>query len=253
MSESLRTVIVDDERLARSRLRALSDGLPDIEVIAECANGHDALEVLRTEEVDLLFLDVQMPGMSGFDLLRQVGPDAKFAVIFVTAYDEYAFAAFEAAAVDYLLKPFTRDRFCSAVERARKMMGAGHNTAKRIEALLKTAVGQDTRARVVVKTKDGVRLIDAASIDWIHAANNYVRVYAGDERHLVRSTMNEMCDRLDKTKFLRVHNSAIVNLDKIVEAKVLDHGDLTLVLTGGEEIRCSRSYAPRVRPLVGLD
>ncbi len=232
MSESLRTVIVDDERLARSRLRALSDGLPDIEVIAECANGHDALDVLRTVDVDLLFLDVQMPGMSGFDLLRQVGPDAKFAVIFVTAYDEYAFAAFEAAAVDYLLKPFTRDRFCTAVERARKILSDGH-TAKRIEALLKTAVGRDSGARLVVKTKDGVRLIDAASIDWIHAADNYVRVYAGDKRHVVRSTMKEMCDRLDADKFLRVHNSAIVNVDKIVDAKVLDLGDLTLVLAVG--------------------
>jgi len=249
--KKLRTVIVDDERHARQKLRAFLGAHDDVEIVAECANGDEAVAVIRELRPDLAFLDVQMPGRDGFDVVAAAG-DATRHVIFVTAFDQYAVRAFEVQALDYLLKPFDRMRLEKALERAR---AAGRNEGdlhERLVALVEQ-VRPEPRPidRMMVKSSGRITFLRVDEIDWIEAADNYVRVHAGKEGHLIRETMNHLEAQLDRRKFVRVHRSAIVNVDSIAEIRSLFHGDHSIRLRTGAEIPLGRSYRDRLEALFG--
>jgi two-component system LytT family response regulator len=247
---------VDDEPLARQRIRSLLKGEPDFEIIGECANGREAAAAIRDQQPDLVFLDVQMPGMDGFSVLETVGPERMPAVIFVTAYDTYALRAFEVHALDYLLKPFDRQRFRNAIKRVKAEMDSRKNrsTSDRLGALLEDARAQAGRKfldRVVIKSAGRVFFLRTDDIDWIEAAGNYLRLHAGGEMHLLRDTMNNLETRLNPEKFVRIHRSTIVNLERVKELNLMFHGDYLVVLQDGTELTLSRSYRLKLRELLG--
>ena len=246
--EKIRTLIVDDERLARRRLRRLLAAETDIEVVGECAGGLEAAEYLGTHDTDLLFLDVQMPQVDGFGVLASLEPARVPLVVFVTAYDEYALKAFEVHAFDYLLKPFDRARFARTLEAVRGQLqarngGRSHHLAALIEEL---GARRGRSARFPIKTANRVFFIRTEEIDWVEAADNYVCLHVGAERHLVRETMNAIEARLDPELFVRIHRSTIVNRDRILELRPWFHGEYVVKLAGGAELTLSRSYRDRV-------
>jgi two-component system LytT family response regulator len=238
----LRAVIVDDEPLARRRLRALLKEEPSIAVVGDAEDGASAVEVIRTLRPDLVFLDVQMPGADGFDVLeavnRTLGRDAP-AVIFVTAYDAYAMQAFDAHAVDYLLKPFDRRRLATAVERAHSLVGG----SRAVGGLLKHLAGQRPLQRLLVRHAGRIFFVPVADIDWLSAAGHYVTLHAGGEEHLIRDTLGRLADRLPRGRFARIHRATIVNLDRIRELRPLFNGDVEVVLRNGTRLQASRTYA----------
>jgi two-component system LytT family response regulator len=251
---TIRALIVDDEPLARARLRRILAGEPDLEIVAECGSGAAALRLLQTRPVDLLFLDVQMPGMDGFAVVEALGRDRLPAVIFVTAYDQYAIQAFEIHAVDYLLKPPRAQRVREAIDRARARITAGRSSADRLIPLLESirAGHDELRQRLMPSTNwlervaidIGPRtfLLRVADADWIEAADNYVRFHAGGKTYPYRITLSGLEAQLDPTRFVRVHRSAIVNIDRIKELTRHAPGDGTLVLRDGTTLRLSRTY-----------
>jgi two-component system LytT family response regulator len=247
----IRTIIVDDERHARQKLRALLAPHRDVEIIAECANGDDAVTVIRDRQPDLVFLDVQMPGRDGFEVVAGAG-DSIRQVIFVTAFDQYAVRAFEVQALDYLLKPFDRTRLDKALERARAHVRDDGDLRERLAALV-GQVRPESRPidRMMVKSSGRITFLRVDEIDWIEAADNYVRVRAGKEGHLIRETMNHLESQLDRRKFVRIHRSAIVNVDSIAEIRSLFHGDHSIRLRTGAEIPLGRSYRDRLEALFG--
>ncbi len=243
--EKIRALIVDDERLSRQRLHRLLSEESDMEVAAECGSAGEALEYLAANGADLLFLDVQMPQMDGFQLLASLGGRAP-AVVFVTAYDEYAVKAFDVHALDYLLKPYDPERLARTLERARHEIESrrGGRTAAAVPAFLRT--------HLPVKTAGRILFLPVDDIDWIEAADNYVRLHtAAGEAHLVRETLNAMQGRLDPGRFLRIHRSTIVNAARIRELRPWFHGDYVVLLTNGRELTLSRSYRDQVLGLVG--
>jgi two-component system LytT family response regulator len=241
VSDRLRVMIVDDEPLARQAIRQLLENDHDIEVVGECSGADGAAMVERTKP-DLLFLDVQMPEVDGFDLLEQVGIDLAPVVVFVTAYSEHALRAFEVHALDYVLKPITDERFAHALARGKELVrlrrGGGTGGAS-LGALLRER-SRRTR-RILVRDRDRTRVIDVDTIDWIEAADYYAAIHAGGESHLLRETMNELEQRLDPARFFRVHRSAIINLDRVREIHPLFRGDRELVLADGTRVRLSRT------------
>jgi two-component system LytT family response regulator len=245
--EKIRVLIVDDERLSRQRLRRLLDAEADLEVLAECASGDEAAAVLAAGEVDLLFLDVQMPQMDGFQLLASLR-GRQPVVVFVTAYDEYAVKAFDVHALDYLLKPFDPERFGQTLERARQEIEwrrGGRPASGVVPAFVRT--------HLPVKTAGRILFLRVDEIDWIEAADNYVRIHTvNGEDHLVRETLNTMQGRLDPGRFLRIHRSTIVNVSRIRELRPWFHGDYVVLLTNGRELTLSRSYRDRVLGSVGV-
>ena len=249
--KKLRTIIVDDERHARQKLRALLAAHADVEIAAECANGDDAVRAIRDMRPDLVFLDVQMPGRDGFDVMRAAS-DAVRHVIFVTAFDQYAVRAFDVQALDYLLKPFDRVRLEKALDRARIAMRGDGDLHDRLAALMEQ-VRPESRPidRMMVKSSGRITFLRVDEIDWIEAADNYVRVHAGREGHLIRETMNHLESQLDRRKFVRIHRSAIVNVDSIAEIRSLFHGDHSVRLRSGTEIPLGRSYRDRLEALFG--
>ena len=236
-------VIVDDEGPSRRRIRRLLSGEPDFLVIGECGNGRQAVELLRRSPPDVLFLDVQMPEMDGFSVLQAVGTKRIPAVVFVTAYDKYALQAFEVHAVDYLLKPFDRERFQQTVERARKWISTEHvaELSERLQSML-ASLNTSAPERIVIKDGGHVTLLDAKSIDWIEAADNYVCLHCSDGLHVIRETMNSLETRLDRRCFVRIHRSYIVNIDRIAEMKPWFRGDYLLFLRDGTKLKLSRNY-----------
>jgi two-component system, LytTR family, response regulator len=242
----IRTLIVDDEPVARRRIKRLLLSEPDVEITAECGDGHAAVGTIRALQPDLVFLDVQMPEADGFAVLRAVG-EAMPAVVFVTAFDEYALAAFEVHALDYLLKPFSRKRFSVTVARAREHLARkGDPRLRGLLEELKTPPRYLTR--FVVRTNGRVRLIEGAHVDWIEAADNYALLHAGTETHAVRDTMNRLADALDPERFARIHRSTIVQIDRIRELLPAFHGDFIAVLRDGTRLSVSRAYKAVVRP-----
>jgi len=241
VNEPIRVLIVDDEPLARQVIRQLLAGHPDVEVVGECSGVGGATEVERTNP-DLLFLDVQMPQVDGFDLLEQVGIDRAPQVIFVTAYSEHALRAFEVHAVDYVLKPIDDDRFELALARAREQVRLRRGGAP-VEAGLGTLLRERSRQsrRILVRDRDRTRIIDAETIDWIEAADYYAMIHAGGATHLLRETLTELEQRLDPVRFFRVHRSAIINLERVREIVPQLRGDRVLVLSDGTQVRLSRS------------
>jgi two-component system LytT family response regulator len=257
MSEAdrkIQALIVDDERLARKRIRSLLKNERDVEVVGECADGAEALAAIRKQSPDLVFLDVQMPEMDGFQVLQEVGGDRMPAVVFVTAYDKYALRAFEVHALDYLLKPFDEDRFGEALRRAKEQVLGGSNGELhgRLIALIEhLRSGERYVDRLLVKASGRVLFLKTEDIDWIEAAGNYVRLHVGKESHLLRETMNTIETRLDPAHFLRIHRSTIVNLDRIKEMQPWFSGEYVVLLKDGTELRLSRGYRDKFDERLG--
>lgn len=250
----IRALIVDDEPLARERIRTLLKAEPDIEIAGECGDGRKAIAAIERQRPDLLFLDVQMPEPDAFGVLQAVSPERLPVVIFVTAYDRYALKAFEASALDYLLKPFDRERFTKALARARKEIErtrAGQMN-KRLLALLELVPGAPKYAeRLVVKSGGRISFLRADEIDWVEAQGNYLCLHGGRESHLLRETMNELEARLDPRKFVRIHRSTIVNLERIKELQPAFHGDYSVLLRSGARLTLSRTYRDRLQQRLG--
>jgi two-component system LytT family response regulator len=250
----IRTFIVDDEPLARQRLRRLLETEADIEVAGECADGRQAVAALRQDLPDLLFLDVQMPLLDGFGVLEELGAEHMPVVIFVTAYDRYALRAFEVHALDYLLKPFDRERFRKALERARAQLRRHQHQEVNQRLLALLADVRETRKpldRLVIKSGGRVCFVRTEEIDWIEAAGNYLRLHVGPEVHLLRETMSRLESRLDPRQFPRIHRSTMVNLERIQELQPSFHGDFIVVLRDGTELTLSRGYREKLQELLG--
>jgi two-component system, LytTR family, response regulator len=235
-------LIVDDEPLARQAIRLMLAGDPEVQVVGECSGVDGAAAVERTQP-ELVFLDVQMPEVDGFELLDQVGLDRAPTVVFVTAYSEHALRAFDVRAIDYLLKPLTDERFAEAVARAKeqvRLRRLGHAPNPNVGALVRDH-SRSTR-RILVRDRDRTRVLDVDAIDWIEAADYYAMLHVGGESHLLRETMNQLEQRLDPARFVRAHRSAIVNLDRVREILPLFRGDRILVLADGTRVRLSRTH-----------
>lgn len=250
----IRTVIVDDEPLAREGVRMMLEADAEISVVAECANGREALAVIREQKPDLIFLDVQMPEMGGFEVLKAVGTEAAPHVIFVTAYDKYALQAFEAHALDYLLKPFTVKRFNEALKRAKVQINNEQNVdLNRRLATLLADLKPEARylERVVVKNSGRVAFVNVEEISWIEAAESYVRFHVeGGRSYLIRGAISRLEAQLDPARFLRIHRSMIVSIKQIKEMQPLFHGDYEIVLKDGTRLTSSRSYRDKLQGLL---
>jgi len=252
---SIRALIVDDEPLARSKLRHLLGGEPDITIAGECASGAEAIAALDRGGVDLMFLDVQMPEVSGFDVVEAVGVDRLPVLVFVTAHDKYALRAFDAQALDYLLKPFDRERLQRALGRARAQIRGRDPRAvdPRLLSLLEELKPAPRYLdRLVIRSAGKVVFLGAAEIDWIESASNYVRLWAAGTSHLHRETMNAVEARLDPRVFVRVHRTAIINLERVKEMVPWFHGDYVVILRDGTRVTTSKGYRRRVREILGL-
>jgi two-component system LytT family response regulator len=235
----IRTAIVDDEPLARSNLSTLLRLDPEIEIVSECGSGVDAPQEIRRAQPNLLFLDVQMPECDGFDVLELLGKDVPAAVVFVTAYDQYALRAFEAGALDYLLKPFDDARFGVAVNRAKQKIARGKDQPRRLEFLTIKSAGQ-------------VAFISLPEIDWIEAADYYAGLHVGGKTHLLRRSIAELEQELDPVLFCRIHRSTIVNLNRVRGLKLDEDGDYTVLLESGTTLRLSRRYRKQLQARLGI-
>ena len=234
----IRVMVVDDEPLARSSLRVLLGRDPEIELVSECGSGKEALREIRARRPELVFLDVQMPECDGFDVLEQLGKDLPPALVFVTAYDQYALRAFEAGALDYLLKPFDNARFARALERAKERI-ALKDAPRKIE-------------RLAIKNAGEMLFLKISEIDWIEAADYYVCLHAGARTHLLRRSMNEVEEELGTGAFCRIHRSAIVNLERVRRLEVSEEGGTDVVLGNGTRLRLSRRYKKRLQGRLGV-
>jgi len=253
----LRVLIVDDEKPARTRLAGLLQHHAEAEVVGVATDGRQAIELIRERRPQLIFLDVQMPLVDGFGVLRAIPEGLRPAIVFVTAYDRYAIAAFEAHAVDYLLKPFSDERFESAFAHAAASVESA-TTADRqlqIEGLLEERSAIDARSgyldHIVIRHAGRLTLLGVGDIDWMVSAGVYLEVHAGAAVHLYRSGLNTLLQRLNPANFVRVHRSIAVNTDRIVELRPKGHGDYTLVLRGGREITLSRAYRAHLERWLG--
>ena len=234
-----RAVIADDEPLARERLRSFLAGEPDVQVIAECANGAEVVKVVEKQNPDLLFLDVQMPRLDGFEVLQAIEPEMMPVVIFATAHDEHAIRAFEVNALVYLLKPCTEERFKKAVQRAREQLRkrAERQPDPNVASLLaQLRSGGTAGARILVKSPDRIIFLKPEEIDHIEAAGNYVVLHTGKERHILRETMASMEERLQPAGFMRINRSVIVNLSRVREVQPIAGGQFSLLLKNGARL-----------------
>ena len=227
---SIRALVVDDESLARSNVKVLLRRDPDIGAVAECGSGLEAIEALRQSKHDLVFLDVQMPECGGFDVLEVLGTELPPAIIFVTAYEEYALRAFEAGALDYLLKPFDDARFERALKRAKDKIA--HYSPRQPQLA----------QRLVVKDRGQVLFLNVADIDWVEAAGYYACVHVGSDTHIIRRTLLELERDLGEERFVRIHRSTIVNLERIRALELQDGGEYEVVLKAGARLRLSRRF-----------
>jgi len=251
----IRALIVDDEPLARERIRSLLAEDPDVEVIGECADGREAVEAIRALAPDLMFLDVQMAEMDGFAVLSEIGGDRIPAVIFVTAYDRHALKAFEVHALDFLLKPLDRERFGRALQRTKDHLQfatpgvLNQRILNLLEDLKKPQPGYADR--LALKTGGRVSFLKTDEVDWIEGEGNYARLHVNKQSHLIRETMNQLESRLDPTRFLRIHRSTIVNTERIKEIQPLFNGAYGVLLKDGTRLTLSRGYRERLRVLTG--
>jgi len=277
VAHPVRTLIVDDEPLARTRLRELLGDEEDVQIVAECGNGADAVAVIVSQQPDLVLLDIQMPELDGFGVVRAVGVDRMPAVVFVTAHDEHAVAAFEVHAVDYVLKPVDQDRFAEALRRAKhRIAAAAAGTAgrdaerdlrQRLAALVaevSAAVASGAAAppagspvggpggvpRLAVKGEGRVVFVRTPDVDWIEAMDNYVRLHVGREVHVMRETLSSLETRLSGSTFLRIHRSTIVNVDRIREVQPWFAGDYVVILADGTKLTTGRRYRAAVQALL---
>jgi|SRR5262245_3590477 len=250
--DKIRTLIVDDEPLARERIVDMLVGDAEVEIIGECGDGLAAVAAIEAHKPELVFLDVQMPELDGFGVLEAI--DQTPVIVFVTAYDQYALRAFEVHALDYLLKPFDRERFDKALRRAKHQIErerAGAAPQELVALLADLRSRPKPLERLVIKSGGRVFFMRADEIDWIEAAANYVRLHAGKEAHLLRETITGLAAKLDPDKFLRIHRSIIVNLDRVKELQPWFHGDYVVILQDGTQLTSSRNYREELRKLLG--
>ena len=238
-SHKITAVIVDDEPLARSNLAVLLHLDPSIEIVAECGSGVDAPAIIRSAKPDLVFLDVQMPECDGFDVIELLGNDIPPAVVFVTAYDQYALRAFEAGALDYLLKPFDNARFDLALDRAKQKISLHKNQPRKLEKL-------------AIKSAGRVSFIKVTEIDWIEAADYYACLRVGQRTHMLRRSISELEQDLDPAAFCRIHRSTIVNLDRIRSLILNEEGEYEVLLENEVRLRLSRSYRKQLQGRLGI-
>ncbi len=266
---TLRAIIVDDESLARRGLALRLQQIPGVDVISECANGEQALEAIATHSPDLVFLDIQMPGIDGFEVVRQLQSDQMPMIIFVTAFDQYAVDAFKVHAVDYVLKPIDDDRLHEAInravahhaqeesERAKErlmdlMMGMTGASAASIEAMAQDNDNQQPwPEKLVIKDGNDIHLVRTAEIHWVDAAGDYMCIHAAGETHIMRTTMKQLEAMLNPARFLRIHRSTIVNSEFIQGVQTLGNGEYMLTLDGNVQLKVSRGYRARVKQLLG--
>ena len=272
----IRVLVVDDEPIARAGIVKLLSSEPDVSVVGECRDGAEAVEQIRAERPDLLFLDVQMPELTGFEVLAALAPEDLPATVFVTAYDQYALDAFEASAVDYLLKPFDRDRFARALTRARRFLsadqltvfrtkvasvlqtmssesngrvtGANHRPAPSPNASPATAPAKQGDGRLMIRTRGRIAFVGLSEIEWIETSRNYVRIRAKGTWHTVREPLTTFASRLDPLQFVRVSRSCIVNLDRVREFRRQANGQYTVLLDDGQKLTASRRYGAKLTP-----
>ena len=250
----VRVLLVDDEPLARAMLREMLSDDPDVEIVGECVNGGEAVEAINATVPDLVFLDVQMPEVGGFEVLEALGNDRIPHVIFVTAYDQYAVRAFEVHALDYLLKPFDRERFSLSWQRAKAqiLQERDGGVDQRILALLEEMkAGSKYLERLVIKAAGRIYFLETNDIDWIEAEGNYVSVHEGKKSHLLRETISSLESQLDPKKFLRIHRSSIVRIDRIRELQPWFHGEFRVVLQNGMQLTLSRNYRDKLQEALG--
>jgi len=250
----IRTLIVDDEPLARERIRSLAQREADLEIVAECSDGSEAVAAIRKHKPDLIFLDVQMPELDGFGVVEQIERGAMPAVVFVTAHDRFALRAFEVHALDYLLKPFDSERFKEALQRARdriQRQQTGELSRQISELLADLRSGPQHPGRLAVKSGSKVLFLKMEAIDWVEAADNYVNLHVGNESHLHRETMSALEGRLPADKFMRISRSTIVNIDRIKELQPLFHGEYAVILRTGTRLTLSRSHRGKLNRLLG--
>lgn len=252
--EKIRALIVDDEPLAREKIRGLLRKDAEVEIVDECPDGQKALAAIQKYSPDVLFLDVQMPVMDGFALLQSLDRERLPAVIFVTAYDKYALRAFEVYALDYLLKPFDRERFHKALQRAKlqvrkeRSSNLNHGILALIDELKSKSKYLE---RLVIKASGRIQFLKTEELDWIEAEGNYVRLHTGKDSHLLREPIGSLESQLNPKKFLRIHRSTIVNLDKIHELQPWFHGEYRVILKNGTQLMLSRSHREKLNEALG--
>lgn len=248
---TITTLIADDESLARKRLIRLLKKKEEIEIVAVCKGGEDAVGRINETKPMLIFLDIQMPETNGFEVLQKISRDEYYPnIIFVTAYDEYALQAFDVHALDYLLKPFDENKFYASLDRAIDIIeqSTSHHLWNRLDDMVKT-MGNSRKhlSRVMIKTSERIFFLPSEEIDWIESAGNYVRIHSGKQSYLLRETMTNMEEKLDPDTFYRVHRSTIINLDKVKELEPWFHGDYQVIMENGKKLTLSRNYKRLLR------
>ena len=250
---SIRTIIADDEGLARKKLRILLSTEGSVDLIAECQDGKQTVAAVLEHKPDLLFLDIQMPDFDGFKVLDQIPADRMPIVIFTTAFDQYAIRAFDAHALDYLLKPFHQERVHKALERVKQELLKAHEQsvkARILELLSEAKPKTKPLRRLVIRTAGRVVFLDMNEIDWIEAAANYVKLHVGKESYLLREGIGHISAKLDPERFVRIHRSSIVNVNRIRELQPCESGEYIAVLRDGKELSCSRGCRPQLLRLI---
>ncbi len=271
MNRTIRALVVDDESLAREALLVMLKDDPEMEVIGECRNGKEAVTAIRQQSPDVVFLDIQMPEMDGFQVVEEIGAKRMPVTVFVTAYDKYALRAFEAHALDYLLKPFDHDRFNTALQRAKtfvqqQKLGEISESLFAVLQDMKLKTGEsptdaDNRKperaaqkepidRVVIKSSGRIYFLKIEEIDWVEGAGDYLSLHSGSQTHLIRETMGNFHAKLDSQKFLRIHRSTIVNIERIKDIEHLVKGDYIITLTSGIRLKASRGYRRELQALL---
>ena len=238
-ARKIRVLVVDDEPLARSNLIVLLQRDPEIEIVSECGSGMEAVSEIRSQKPDLVFLDVQMPECDGFDVLELLGMGLLPDVVFVTAYDQYALRAFEAGALDYLLKPFDNDRFDRALSRAKERITHGKDLPRKMD-------------RLAIKSAGQISFLKISEIDWIEAADYYACLHVKARTHLLRRSMSELDQELDQARFCRIHRSTIVNLDRVQGLELSEDGEYDVRLDNGTRLRLSRRYRKQLQARLGF-
>ena len=272
--DELKCVLADDEPLALSLLESLVRSKPDIEIVAVCRDGREALAAIRKFHPDIAFLDIEMPGLNGFDVVSRLQPESMPAIIFTTAFDRYATRAFDVHAVDYVLKPLNAERLGLAIERAVLRLGRGQGRQAGAKASIMSALGQmsgpdgfagqdlfppaergatETEApkKLLIRDAGKTHVVEVAGIDWIDAAGDYMCVHVGNDTHIARTTMKKLQSQLDERVFVRVHRSTLVNVQRIREIENLGKGDCILHLDSGITLKASRSYREQLLTLLG--
>jgi two-component system LytT family response regulator len=250
----LRVLIAEDEPLSRERLRQLLEAETMTEIVAECATGQEALKAIQQTLPDIVFLDVKMPDLDGFGVIERLSEAHRPVIVFVTAYDRFALRAFEVNAADYLLKPFDRERFRTALLRASERLQR-KSDARKTRPLSETLATLETRLnpldRLMVKSQGRISIVKTVRIDWICAADNYVELHVEDTIHLLRTTITALANQLPENRFARISRSLLVNLDRVMEIHPKSHGDFVVLLHNGTSLTGSRSYRHNLAPLLG--